>query len=985
MRIGKPVLKSRAWRKAGESGVTPQHVTSETVVGQVSTDLILSVLAPKIQAVASFQMERYAGEVLDYEEQQKNLVQQQSSSESTAAVDEVEVDVNGDGSFRTTEPLQPPPVRPLFHSRTVLDDFTQMATETSDHFFAKTAAQWKVQAKAAKFERMLDEKYGVFRPFIANHPEIERVIRSVQRKYATGYFSPFRQGDPPIPRSTAIVILFMMNRGGIRWEVMVLASVFFLVGLQPWALVAIVSLLHALLMRRKHRSIGTMPRFIRAIPPYYASASVNVVETTTSTTTPDQVAAKKNELLLTPVGTPLTEGEPSQVDTSQYDTIVLGSGPSSLFTAALMSRAGRKVLVLAPEADASGCLLLEHCDNNNQPSVWKQQFHNVPFDVTNTALTTVSKQQKLLAPVLCTTTDYQGGIRFAQVGTEADGHAYGILSIPGMGTERKNQSIPYVLRADGGTKTLMEDAACYFGDGWPDVVDGGIGNSSVGAYIEACESMSATSSAFHISKLLPEYVNNIRKSALFEECALRYVSSFLDKSFPLNPHLRSFMAGIGMRGENLKPSQASMATHVHNVCAASNGEGQHYPIGGPRALAKAFAHVIETSGGRIVTSVQFKELLFDEDPTISERNVTKPEEGPPPPRCVGVELTDGRQIRFAPDRYRGSTLDPAIVSLEGFISTFVRLLPEGIRTTYKVPRGLPALSERRPVFKILFAIRGSARDLGITGADYYRLPNASIALDVFDSSSGTVVCGEIGGSDELNQVGASEDIVESTNKENAEDVASRPEASRRKKSHRVKFHAGESWLHISFPSAKDPSFEQRHGNVTACVVTVEADDDFVTPFDTKPKLFVIHKETASSPQEKQRLLDKVTKDLLETYPELEGKIDHAEVRGPFPKGLSNTPERYAAKGIRADTPYPRLFAGGPELSTSDSFGASILGGWIVANAVMGYNTIDYLLLEKTITSDLGDFLETPNPTDDDDLAVPLRDGPTDTRSSVGDS
>jgi hypothetical protein len=155
------------------------------------------------------------------------------------------------------------------------------------------------------------------------------------------------------------------------------------------------------------------------------------------------------------------------------------------------------------------------------------------------------------------------------------------------------------------------------------------------------------------------------------------------------------------------------------------------------------------------------------------------------------------------------------------------------------------------------------------------------------------------------------------------------------------------------------------------VVTIEADNDFVTPFDTSPKLFVVNKETAGTAQEKQRLLERVTKDLLDVFPQLDGKIEHSEVRGPYRRGLSHGPERFAAKGVRADTPYPRLFVGGSDLTVGDSFGSGTLGGWLVANAVVGYSAVDHLLLQKNLTADLAEFLEPPTLPDDEDLAVPF--------------
>ena len=711
-----------------------------------------------------------------------------------------------------------------------------------------------MHANAAKFERGLDEKYGVFRPFITNHPEIEHFIRSVQRKYAMGYFSPFRQGSPPIPKSTSIILLFMMQRQSVRWDAMILIALFLLVGLQPWALVACVALFQQLVNRRTRKPIGTMPSVAESLEPYWR---VNNKQSNT-----DEAQAKK-DILLEKVGTPLTADE--NIDGSQYDTIVIGSGPGTLYLGALLSRANRKVLVLSPNADASGCLEMDDVS---------EQLKNVPFDIESSNISKISRQQELLTPALCTTLDYQGGVRFAQIGTEADGYAFEILSIPGMGSDGFEAQIPFVLRSAGGQKSLMDDAAASLGDGWPSS-DGTIGESTSGMYLAACASINASAGAFYLSKILPEKSRSIQKASNYEESACRYASSFLNKCFPLNPHLRSLMAGIGMKCENIRPSSTSMGAHVTNVCSATSGEGMHYPVGGPRSLCHALASVIEQSGGRILTNVQVKELLFD------EQEPKPPPAEPVPPRCVGVKL-DSSTIKLNLADNTDDGHGAAVVNMRGFIDTFVRLLPEKVRTEYKVPMGLPALSERRPVFKMLFALQGSADDLSITGADYYRLPAAALARDQVDSSTGAITLGEIGWSDEVTQERQDDSTdgvaVDNVNTDDgAESAESGGRAKRTKAAEhtklpsRVKFDAGVSWMQISFPSAKDPSWEERHGKITTCVVTVEADDDFVVHYDTKPRLFSIVPNKVKDPGNRGRLIEKVKRDLLELYPQLQGK------------------------------------------------------------------------------------------------------------------
>jgi hypothetical protein len=210
----------------------PKYSSPALVVGKVSSNLIANIYTPKLLTLATQSAEKYADEFMHYEEALRDA--RNKSKE--------EAEVQADGTVRMVEDSNPP-TPPLFSSQRVIDDFMDVLTDTSKHFSAPKN-DWKVHANAAKFERQLDEKYGIFRPFITNHPEIETFVRSVQRKYAMGYFSPFRQGDPPIPRTTAVIILFMMHRNGVRWDALLLAALFSLIGLQPWALIAITSLVN---------------------------------------------------------------------------------------------------------------------------------------------------------------------------------------------------------------------------------------------------------------------------------------------------------------------------------------------------------------------------------------------------------------------------------------------------------------------------------------------------------------------------------------------------------------------------------------------------------------------------------------------------------------------------------------------------------------------------------------------------------------------
>jgi len=971
MRIGKKPSRSRFWPKAGQRG-KPKHISPEVVIGQLTPDLVSTIYGPKFKDLANTVLEQYADEILIYEEEVRELQKQASPSSEDDELDEAEVGADGSIEINNNSPgvddLPPPPDAPFFHSQYIIDEMGEMMDETSKFFFSKEGA-WKAQVNANKFERLMDEKYGIFRPFLKEHPQVEEVIRSLQRKYATGYFSPFRQTAAPIPKSTAVVILFMMQRGKMRWEIVVLSGVFLLIGLQPWALVLIIATVQALLGVRKNQAVGKMKKTIPAVESYYEDCNSK---------------EEKFQKLQQPVGTPgdrvLPELIKGDVDSSTFDTIVLGSGPSALYTGALLSRAGRKVLLLCPHEDASGCMTLD-------PSKSKvgSKYKNIPFDVQSSNISKLSQQIKFLAPALSTQTDLQGGVRFAQVGTDADGHAFEIIEIPGMG--HGGSSYMTCLSAGNTKAQLMEEAASFLGDGWPNA-DGTVGNSGVGAYLSACEQINATSNLFYASKIIPDTVNNARSQSSYGECATRYAAGLLNQSFPLNAHARSFIAAIGMRQENIRPNNTCLAAHVTHLTAAISGEGMYYPVGGPRALCHALANIIERNGGRVVTKAPVRELIFDKDsvpppppPSVTNDATTSTgkEDDAPCPRCVGVQLHDGRSIKFAKtDAGADDKNAPAVISTTGLVDTFIRMLPDDIRTQYKVPRGLPALSESRPLVKALFLLEGSATDLNLGGADYYRLPNAAKAIDEINQQTGEVKLGEIGWSNETTEAGESsseenkeDNLVDSINKEEGAATESDVDKKRRR-TRNVKFESGSSWVHIAFPSVKDPSFEEQHGNVSTCVVTFEADDDFVQCFESKPKLYVV-KQSITDKSFTDRVLQRVKRDLFDLYPQLEDKVLHAEISPIISRSLMHNPERYAAKGVRADTPYPGLFVGGSDLTVSGSFSAGIVGGWLAANAVAGYNYIDLLFLQKTITSDIEQFLEVPviSAEDEEDLAVPF--------------
>lgn len=932
MRMGRPTKPRKSSYRKHKSAVDstttplPKFSSPTMIVGQISSNLIESIYAPTLYDLAVASVEKYADALLEYEEQLRLAsIGMAGSSDADATPDaDDDDDAEDDETYKSVEgeeaeldldgniivdkisvvdikndniPLPPPPSsHRLFTTQHDIDELSTLLRETSSHF-STPSNSWKVHANAAKFERLLDEKYGKFRPFIESHPNVELFIKTVQRKYAMGAFSPIRKGNAPINKTTAIMVLFMMHRNNVQWELLVLVATFCLVGLQPWALVTLVAVGKMEMERRKGRRVHGMPKKLKVCEPYYARGAVDTKDVTEEEESEEEERAKKYAILAKPVGTKFNPADLSLRD-EKYDVLLLGSGVETLYPAALLARAGRKVCVLSPMEDVSECVVMEKKATKDGG-----MFANVPFDIKGMNIAHLSKQQTMLAPALVTNTDTQGGIRFARIGSPCDGYAHSILSVPGLGTDKiTTEPIPIVINAEG-PLAVAEYCANYLGDGFPCIDsegnDDGNNSTSLG-YIKACEQINAGSGDYFLSKLFASTGSS--ESNVYQLASIRPVSAFLNKCLPLNTHVRSLMAAIGMPNENLSPDNTSMAAHVSHLCAMLCEEGMAYPIGGPRALCHALTSVIEQCDGRVVSGVSLQELLFEKLPAMPmKENETKGHEekkqkgsdtaasasstetnSGPKPRCRGVRLQNGCEITV-------SDGGGAVLSTLGFIPTCLHLLPSDIRTAHGVPSGLPAVSERRPIMKVLVGLKGTKEELDLTGADWYRLPNATLPRDELDPLTGQVKFGTIGVDESNYEAGRVQtDVDDAIEGEALELSTAQGQSGRRKKhdtaptsassstskkSHRSKFTSGESWMKISFPSAKDPSWQDRYGSVSTCVITIEADDDFVRMFDTKPKIYSILKQgsSPSSPGEMERLGDRVLKDLVDTFPQLEGR------------------------------------------------------------------------------------------------------------------
>eukprot|EP00815_Leptocylindrus_aporus_P003780 CAMPEP_0116059414 /NCGR_PEP_ID=MMETSP0322-20121206/5774_1 /TAXON_ID=163516 /ORGANISM="Leptocylindrus danicus var. apora, Strain B651" /LENGTH=888 /DNA_ID=CAMNT_0003543775 /DNA_START=224 /DNA_END=2891 /DNA_ORIENTATION=- len=845
---------------------------SRAHIGLLTPNLIQSIYAPLLKDYATKQSEEFA----QYLVSSKNLSETDINNTCEGGEKE-ECDVSGG-----VDAEQMP--NTIYQSQKNLDELDEFLNLLSKDF--SHGGEWKAKVNSAKFERRLNEKYGIFRPLLTD-PRYEPYVRFIQRKYALGQFSPFRESSKrPMSLSSSMILLYMLYRNKVLVDGIVLAALFLIVGLQPWALVFLVSVATILLEKRRKSNIFStdMGKHPVVVKPFYKS---------------NEDAA---EILHHPVGD-RDETDESPKDDAQYDVIVLGSGPEVLYCAALLSRTGKSVLVLSPEEDASGCCTLKDYTVASINKTNSKQWNMIPFDVADSKIGRISTQQKILAPALCTDTDAQGGVRFSKIGTAADEYAYEIINVPGMGKgPEDNYDIPFILRA-GGVKSIADDACSFLGDGWME-------NESVSTtYLKSCMDLNADSSKFYLAKLLPSWIGPIdpKSNNTYADAACRFAGDFLKALVTQNIHVRSLLCAIGLRSENLDPSKTSMGVHISNCASVCSADGYHYTIGGPRSLCHAFLATIEANGGKVKTLSKTKTLLFESTEETNSSSF----------KCIGVELVNGKKV-FAEQTVSGY----------GFLQTFLEFLPQEVRDIGGVPQGLPALTEKRPQIKFLVGINGESSELDLPSADWYRLPLAA-------------TIGKVSLDSGLKKEKSDED-------DNTDNVDSDTSTARK-----VKFDSGESWMRISFPSAKDPSWKDRYPGVSTCVVTIEADDDFVSLLDSKPAVYVPKKADEGNIT---RLIARITRDLLDVYPQLQGKIACVEYRGPIDAGL--VIRHSVMTGIRPETNYPGLYVCGSDL-TLDGMAGSFIGSWLAANSMSGYTPVDYLLLQRNITSDLAQIIPDP--------------------------
>jgi all-trans-retinol 13,14-reductase len=259
--------------------------------------------------------------------------------------------------------------------------------------------------------------------------------------------------------------------------------------------------------------------------------------------------------------------------------------------------------------------------------------------------------------------------------------------------------------------------------------------------------------------------------------------------------------------------------------------------------------------------------------------------------AVGVEMSDGRVLRAK-----------TVISGTGAINTFGRLLPEPVAQRHGLRNRLKAVEPSHSYVNLYVGLRHSDRELGLEKTNLWVYPTPDHDRNVAD-------------------------YLADVNKP-------LPVA------------------YISFPSAKDPEFQERFPGRSTIQVIGAARYDWFSRWENERW----QKRGADYQALKDRFRERLLETLYANVPQVRGKVDHAEVSTPLSNrhfsnygrgelyGLAHSPERFEQRFLRPRTPVRNLYLTGQDI-TSCGVAGGLAAGALCASAILNRNLLSAVVAE----------------------------------------
>ncbi len=255
-------------------------------------------------------------------------------------------------------------------------------------------------------------------------------------------------------------------------------------------------------------------------------------------------------------------------------------------------------------------------------------------------------------------------------------------------------------------------------------------------------------------------------------------------------------------------------------------------------------------------------------------------------QAKGVRMMDGKEI--------GSEL---VISGTGIVNTYTKLLPEATLLKHGLKAQLEQVNPSAAHACLYIGLKGTPEELELPKANYWIYP------------------------DDLDHDGC----VERYEKD---------------------LDAPFPVVYISFPAAKDPTWNERYpGRSTIDIITVMPFDLFKEWEETRWK-----KRGESYEDLKEKFAQRLLEILYQKVPKAKGNIDHYELSSPVTTkhfmnydrgelyGIDHNPERYDQRFLQPRTPIKNFYLTGQDIVTAGVAGA-LFAGFLTASTITKKNLI----------------------------------------------
>jgi len=255
----------------------------------------------------------------------------------------------------------------------------------------------------------------------------------------------------------------------------------------------------------------------------------------------------------------------------------------------------------------------------------------------------------------------------------------------------------------------------------------------------------------------------------------------------------------------------------------------------------------------------------------------------------GVEMNDGHRIKCA-----------CVISTAGVSNTFNELLPAKVAKSTGYAKKLDTVEPSFAHLGVYIGLKETAKELGLPKTNFWIYP---------DNDYDAAVERFMGNSDEAFPV-----------------------------------------VYISFPSAKDPDYLNRHPGTATIEIVAPAPYQWFEKWQGRSW----GKRGEKYDAFKEGLGERLMEYLYERLPELRGKVDYYEVSTPLSTnwfggyrngelyGLSHTPERMQQDWLRPKTSIPGLWLSGQDILTCGVTGA-MMAGVLTVTSIVGMRKISPLM------------------------------------------